>query len=357
MSRSCYRRSFSPSYLYRVSSGSLSPSLSLTSRTLLYAPVIKSSNNDSSDFLSPPSVRHYPAGGKAKELKTRITTIQSIVKVTASMKMIANAKLQKQQERLKNARKWHESTRSLLAHEYPPLDTADEFYLDKKTVQESEEVDSEIVIPITSDRGLCGGANSSIGKEVIRLLKLKPRAQLVLIGDKSVQQLQREYSKQFAMAISQVSGNKPITFHECCSIVDKLFLLSWDKVTFVHNYFQSIIAFRIRSFRFPSLKRFIEEEARHKPFEVADYDNILKSAYQYSLASILFGIMTEAQTCEIAARMTAMDNATTNGKELIKNLTLQYNKQRQSAITTELIEIVSGASAVDEQQKKKAEED
>jgi len=113
---------------------------------------------------------------------------------------------------------------------------------------------------------------------------------------------------------------------------------------------------KIRSFRYPSFKRFSEEEARHKPFQVDDYENILKSAYQYSLASILYGIITEAQTCEIAARMTAMDNATTNGRDLIKGLTLQYNKQRQSAITTELVEIVSGASAVDAQ-KKKAEED
>lgn len=226
----------------------------------------------------------------------------------------------------------------------------------KKNAQETEEVENEVIVAVTSDRGLCGSVNSQVGREVIRLMKIKPKAQLILIGDKAVQQLQREYAKQFVLTITQVSGNKPITFHECVAISDKILALPWEKITFVHNYFQSILQFRVRSFRYPSLTRFLEEEGRHQPFDVSDYEEILKSTYQYSLAGVLFGIITEAQTCEIAARMTAMDNATSNGKEIIKNLTLQYNKQRQSAITTELVEIVSGASAVDEQRKKAEQE-
>jgi len=219
--------------------------------------------------------------------------------------------------------------------------------------QELEDVENnELLIAIASDRGLCGGVNSNIGKEIIRLLKIKPKAQLLLIGDKPVQQLQREFSKQFIMSVTQVSGNKPVTFHECASLMDRVLSLPYDKYTFVFNYFASILSSRVTGIRYPSFPRFLEEENRHKPFVVSDYEHVLKSVYQYSFASLLFTAMTEAQTCEIAARMTAMENATTNGRDLIKMLTLQYNKQRQSAITTELVEIVSGASAVDEQRKK-----
>jgi len=333
----------------RLSSFSSSCSLLLSSSTL--RPV-------SSLYLISPitSVRYYPAGGKAKELKTRINTITSITKVTSSMKMIANAKLQKQQERLRAARKYNKSSMAFLETEYPPLDLQDEFYIDKKQAQEVEEVENnELVIAIASDRGLCGGVNSNIGKDIIRLLKLKPKAQLLLVGDKPIQQLQREFSKQFIMSVTQVSGNKPVTFHECAALMDRVLALPYDKYTFVFNYFASILSFRITGIRYPSFHRFLEEESRHKPFVVSDYEHVLKSVYQFGFASLLFSVMTEAQTCEIAARMTAMENATTNGRDLIKMLTLQYNKQRQSAITTELVEIVSGASAVDEQRKKNEE--
>eukprot|EP01088_Endostelium_zonatum_P000596 TRINITY_DN10845_c0_g1_i1.p1 TRINITY_DN10845_c0_g1~~TRINITY_DN10845_c0_g1_i1.p1 ORF type:complete len:337 (+),score=98.25 TRINITY_DN10845_c0_g1_i1:95-1105(+) len=297
--------------------------------------------------------RNYPAGGKAKALKTRIDTIGSIVKVTASMKMIANAKLQKQQDRLRVARRWRDSVLSLLEFEYPALDTKDEFYIDKKQAQEAEEVENqELIVAISSDRGLCGGVNSQIGKDIVRLMKIKSKANILFIGEKPIQQLSREYSRNFSMTVSQVSGNKPITFHECAELADRILEMPYDKYTFIYNTFASILSFVVTGVRYPSKSQFLEVETRHAPFLITDYQNVLKSAYEHSIAGLLFSVLTEAQTCEIAARMTAMENATTNGKDLIKTLTLQYNKQRQSAITTELVEIVSGAAAVDEQRKK-----
>jgi len=300
--------------------------------------------------------RNYPAGGKAKALQTRINTVATIVKVTSSMKMIANAKLQKQQDRLKISRRWREAALSLLQFEYPPLDTKDEFYIDKKHAQETEEVENqELVIAISSDRGLCGGVNSQIGKDILRLMKIKPKANVLFIGEKPIQQVQRDYAKNFVMTVSQVSGNKPITFHECAELADRILEMPYDKYTFVFNTFASILSFNVTGVRYPSKTAFLESEGRHAPFLITDYQNVLRSSFDYSIASLLFSALTEAQTCEIAARMTAMDNATTNGRDLIKTLTLQYNKQRQSAITTELVEIVSGASAVDEQRKKSEE--
>lgn len=304
------------------------------------------------DIISPLGVRHYPGAG-LKELKTRIATIQSITKVTNSMKMIASAKLTKQQERLQEAIPFRNSSIAFINHEYPPLDPTDEFYIDKKEAEESEEVANELVVAITSDRGLCGGVNSNISKEVAKMMKKKPNAQLVLVGDKSVQQLQREFGSKIALTLTNVSGNKPITFHECAAAVDLLAVIPFEKITLIYNSFKSVITYNVLAQKFPGQDKVVEDEKRHQPFVTdPDHEVMLRSAYQYTLASFLFGAITESQTCEIAGRMTAMENATTNGRDLIKTLSLQYNKERQQAITTELVEIVSGASAVDEQLKK-----
>jgi len=302
-------------------------------------------------FISPLGVRHYPGAG-LKELKIRIATIRSITKVTNSMKMIASAKLTKQQERLGDARPYRISSIAFLDHQYPQLDKKDEFYKEKKAQEESEEVD-EVVLCITSDRGLCGGVNSNVSREMLRLMKLKHHASLIVIGDKAIQQLQKELSSKFVLTVSGVSGNKPITFHEILLVTDLILANPFQKLTIVFNYFNNIVQYSVTGHKFPGLEKVLEDERRHQPFQISEgnHDIVLRSAYQYSLASFLFGAVTECQTCEIAGRMTAMENATKNGNDLIKVLTMQYNKVRQQAITTELIEIVGGASAVDEQNK------
>eukprot|EP01089_Gocevia_fonbrunei_P015413 TRINITY_DN4505_c0_g7_i1.p1 TRINITY_DN4505_c0_g7~~TRINITY_DN4505_c0_g7_i1.p1 ORF type:complete len:338 (+),score=85.60 TRINITY_DN4505_c0_g7_i1:86-1099(+) len=306
-------------------------------------------NSNKYSYDSSVSGRNYAAAG-LKDLKNRITTIQSIVKVTASMKMIANAKLAKQQERLKESRQWQQSSFAFLESLYPQLDKNDEFYQDQKVEQDSAIVDSELLVTFASDRGLCGGVNSNIGREIIRLLKIKAGPSLIVVGDKTMQQIQREWNKTFAMGVSGVSGNKPVTFHECLGIAEKIVALPGEKITFVFSHFANMVTYQITTYVLPNLAHVLEDERRAAPFQWSD-ENILKSAYAFHVAGVIFCSLTECQTCEIAARMTAMDNATTNGNDLIKNLSLQYNKQRQTAITTELVEIVSGASAQDEAKK------
>jgi len=307
-----------------------------------------------SNVVSPFGVRHY-AGAGLKELKNRIATVSSIVKVTASMKMIANAKLAKQQERLRYNRTFYGSSSAFMDTLYPQLDKNDEFYQDKKAQQETDEVNKEVIISIASDRGLCGGVNSNIGREVARLLKIKPNASLVIIGDKTVQQIQREWASRFALVVSGVSGNKPITFHECLGIAEKILDIEGDKYTLVYSHFVNLVTFRVENYVLPNPHKVTDDERRAQPFQHSD-ENILKSSHSYTFASILYNALTESQTAEIAARMTAMDNATTNGKDLIKRLSLQYNKSRQTAITTELVEIVSGASAQDSAKKESEQE-
>merc|ERR1712000_554440 len=261
--------------------------------------------------LGPVGVRHYP--GNLKELRLRLVAIKNIKKITSTMKMIAAAKLNKAQAVLFKTRPYSESSQRFIQEFFPSPQEGE------PNPAEEASAGKHLIVAVTSDRGLCGGVNSSIIKASAAVLRNHPEnTQLFLVGEKSKAALQREYANAIVYAVSEVGANK------------KTSLTATRKV-------------------FPSPKTFVEAERKFSAYEFeGSHEEILADYWQFSVASQLYSAITESQTAEVATRMTSMDNATKNASEVLNKLTIKYNRTRQAAITTELTEIVSGAAAIEE---------
>jgi len=203
-----------------------------------------------------------------------------------------------------------------------------------------------------SDRGLCGGVNGAVIRAAKKMATYAPNTSLFLIGDKATNGLSREFGNNIEYSISSVSGNTETSFTEIAQIADLIYKQQYERITFLHNTFVSVMAFANRRRVLPSKEAFVEKK-RYMPYEFEDgREQDLDDYYAFSLGSFLYSCIFHAHATELAARMTSMDNATTNAADVIKKLSIKYNKQRQASITTELTEIVSGAAAIEAMESK-----
>jgi ATP synthase F1 gamma subunit len=290
--------------------------------------------------LGPVGVRHYP--GNLKELRLRLVAIKNIKKITSTMKMIAAAKLNKAQAVLFKTRPYAESSQRFLQEFFPSPQEGEP--------NPAEEAGKHLIVAITSDRGLCGGVNSSIIKASAAVMRNHAEnTQLFLIGEKAKAALQREYGNSIVYAVSEVGANKRSSFTEVAQVAELIARQPADNVTVCYNHFNSVLSFTTTRKVFPAPKAFVESERRFSAYEFeGSHEEILADYWQFTLASQLFSALAESQTAEVATRMTSMDNATKNASEVLSKLTIKYNRTRQAAITTELTEIVSGAAAIEE---------
>lgn len=206
------------------------------------------------------------------------------------------------------------------------------------------------LMPLTSDRGLCGAVHSTITRSIRAQFLEKPafanRAKFIAVGDKSKQQMQRYFGGKFQMHFSEV-GRKPLTFADASLVASVLlahgFEQSNDPAIVYYNYYRSPISYKTMEMclyptsmmaRSPHLSLYDDVDA-----------NSLQSFREFQLAAQIFYALREAAASEWSARMTAMDNATKNAGEMIDKLTIWMNRTRQAAITKELIDIVVGAAA------------
>jgi ATP synthase F1 gamma subunit len=290
-------------------------------------------------------VRHYP--GNLKELRLRLVAIKNIKKITSTMKMIAAAKLNKAQAVLFKTRP-HSSVSQRFIQEYFPSPGEGEASYAEETGRK------HLIVAITSDRGLCGGVNSSIIKASAAVVRQHTaETQLFLVGEKAKAALQREFGQSIVYAVSEVGANKRTSFAEVAQLTDlvtrQLQSSGAENVTLLYNHFNSVLSFTTMRKVFPTPKTFVESERKFSAYEFeGSHEEVLNDYWQYSLASQIFAALSESQTAEVATRMTSMDNATKNASEVLNKLTIKYNRTRQAAITTELTEIVSGAAAIEE---------
>ena len=210
-----------------------------------------------------------------------------------------------------------------------------------------------MVVAVSSDRGLCGGVNSSVVRAAKKLAGFTPaNVDLILIGDKSTQGLLKEFGESYSLTVSDVSGNTATSYTEISQIADSIYRQEYERITFLHNTFISVLAFATRRRVFPSKETF-KDKKRYIAYEFDDTrEEDLDDYYAFSLCSFLYSSIFEAHATELGARMTSMDNATTNASDVINKLSIKYNKQRQAVITTELTEIVSGAAAIEAMESK-----
>jgi len=213
------------------------------------------------------SVRNYP--GNLKEIRIRIGAVKNIKKITATMKLVAASKLNKATRTMEEMRPFKVATQTLLNEEFPPLPIDAE---GKEVDLEPEVIDSlgkgkHLIIAMTSDRGLCGGVNSSVVRITKKLVSYNPQnTTLAMIGDKALSGLMNECSSSFKFSVSGVSGNTKTSFTEIAQIADTISLFDWDNLTIVHNNFVSVLTFRTARRMLPS-KAVFADKKRFPTFE------------------------------------------------------------------------------------------
>jgi F-type H+-transporting ATPase subunit gamma len=286
-----------------------------------------------------------------KDLKNRIGSVKSTQKITSAMKMVAAAKLRRAQDQAIASRPYT----SLMDDIVSKISSkAIGSGIDLLTGKEDNK--TQLLVVFSADRGLCGGFNGSITrtvrKEVKHLNKNGIKVKLLMVGKKSADALNRDFGDLYIDRIEGKSGKPNFTDAE---ILAKKIITLFENDEFgvcrvVYNKFISAIAQEI------TYKSLIPAEVKQNEVQ----DNLDNSSFEFepseeeiltdllprNLATQLFSSQIESTASELAARMTAMDNATRNAGEMIDKLTLQYNRTRQAVITKELIEIISGAEAV-----------
>ncbi|KAJ3335516.1 atp3 gamma subunit of the F1 sector of mitochondrial F1F0 ATP synthase [Gonapodya sp. JEL0774] len=272
-----------------------------------------------------------------KEIQLRLRSISNISKITKSMKMIASTKMNRAQRGMETARVYGKADRALYNHLAIPAESAP-----GKT----------LVVAVSSDKGLCGSIHSSVSKYIRR--SYEPSEVLyAVIGDKVRSQLNRGNTKgSLAVSFSQVAKNGP-TFYETSLVAERILESvaagtgnEVDKIQVVYNNFRSVIAFDTGAIDVIKAKH-VAEAPGFRAYELPeDESTLLTDMEQFHLANTLFWALSEGHAAEMSARRTAMENATKNAGEIIQKLTITYNRTRQAAITNELVDIITGASAL-----------
>ena len=287
-----------------------------------------------------------------KDLKVRINSVKSTQKITSAMKMVAAAKLRRDQEAIENARQYavrmrstlEEVSKGALEETHPLL----EVHEDRKVLE---------IVAITSDRGLAGAFNSAVVKKVEAVIAEKEgefaTIGLTLLGKKGGDSLVRHRESQITHR-SPINGD--VTYQQAADVARELARRyeagELDEVILVFSEFvstmtQTPIASQLLPFTPPEVDG--ESGADDaSAYEIEpDPEALLAALVPKAVEIELFRALLENQAGEHAARMTAMEAATKNTEELIEALTLQYNRARQAAITGELVEIVTGAQALE----------
>lgn len=280
-----------------------------------------------------------------RDIKNRIKGVKSTQQITKAMKMVAAAKLRRAQESIINARPYAKQITVILKHLVSQDDINANPYLSPR------EVKNIALVVISADRGLCGAFNTNILKEASRFISDNPDStvHLFCVGRKSFEFFTKREHK---LAGKYTGLFTPLKYESAVNIFEQLeknYLDgTFDKVYLLYNEFKSIIQQKITVEQYlpVPIKESIE------PVKLPDYifepsrEDIVKYLIPKHLRAQIWRALLESNAAELGARMTAMDNATTNAKELIRILQLTYNKERQAAITKEILEIVSGANAL-----------
>ena len=285
-----------------------------------------------------------------KELKDRIGSVKSTQKITKAKQMVAAAKLRRAQSAAEAARPYAERLAAVMAS----LATKVSGDSAPKLLAGTGSNQKHLLVVVNTDKGLCGGLNSNIVKEAKlqakKLIAEGKDVQFYLVGKKGRAPIKRDYANKIAKHFD-TSNVKTPGFEEADAVADELIAMfedgAFDVAHLVAPTVQSALV------QTPTTTQLIPvpspEEASGGD-AVVEYEpgeeEILEELLPRYVKTQIFGALLEREASEQGASMTAMDNATRNAGDLINKLTIQYNRSRQAAITTELIEIIAGAEAL-----------
>lgn len=286
-----------------------------------------------------------------RDIKNRIKGVKNTQQITKAMKMVAAAKLRRAQESIINARPYAKRITEMFSN----LVTEEDMLINP-LIAPREKINKVAIVVVTADRGLCGAFNTNIIREANRYIieEIKEAGinyQLYCIGKKGSDFFSK---RNYDVAKIFPDVFTSLNYTSAQKVSDELaagYLKGdFDKVILIFNEFKSLIQQKIVVDQFlpiPVQKAQADEITADINYI---YEPDQKSIFNYlipkHLRSQIWRILLESNAAEFASRMTAMDNATTNAKELIRTLNLTYNKARQAAITKEILEIVSGANAL-----------
>lgn len=287
-----------------------------------------------------------------KEVKGRITSVVSTQQITKAMKMVAAAKLRKSQDRITQMRPFAQKLSSILQNLSAAQSdtTSDAWYSE---VREEKKI---LIVAISSDRGLCGSFNSNIFKGVLKVINDKYAKQAEQ-GNITILPIGRKAFEFFGKRKNTIIGDfstlfSTLTFDKTSEVgeylMDAFKSGQYDKIEIVYNEFKNVATQILRTEQFlpvlppTSNTKSAEVDYIYQP----DREEILVGLIPKSLKVQLFKALLDSNASENGARMTAMDKATDNAGELLKELRLTYNRTRQAAITKEILEIVGGAEAL-----------
>ncbi|WP_164114994.1 F0F1 ATP synthase subunit gamma [Sphingorhabdus sp. Alg239-R122] len=287
-----------------------------------------------------------------KELKGRIGSVKSTQKITKAKQMVAAAKLRKAQAAAEAARPYAERLEGVMASLASKISISDS---SPKLLAGTGKDDTHLLIVCNSDRGLAGAFNSNIVKAArIKAQELQDEGKKVLfylVGRKGRPVIKREYPSQIVKHFD-TTGVKTAGFDEAKAIADELMEMFEDGQFDIAHLFYS--EFKSALVQEPVGRQIMPvaidtKEAADTGAAVEyepDEEEILAELLPRNVTTQIFGALLENNASEQGASMTAMDNATRNAGDLIDRLTIEYNRSRQAAITTELVEIISGAEAL-----------
>ena len=290
-----------------------------------------------------------------KDLRNRIDSVKSTKKITQAMKMVAASKLKKAQSLAEKGRSYSSGLDNIVKDlvnsseniEHPLLGT------------NVEDKNSSLIIVVSSDRGLCGGLNSNIVKAVKKKINelegKKKSASLVCIGKKGFDLLSGFYEKMFNFEVKQINISEidyKSTEEIGKKILNSFYKNDFQECSLFYNHFNSVISQEVKVEKLIPYSK-SDEAASENQNNIDTYfeyepneEEVLSKILPKNFIVQIYKAILESRASEQGARMTAMDNATRNAGDMIDNLSLKYNRQRQAIITKELIEIISGAEAL-----------
>ncbi|MFT5438610.1 MAG: F-type H+-transporting ATPase subunit gamma [Alphaproteobacteria bacterium] len=297
-----------------------------------------------------------------KDLRVRINSVKSTQKITSAMKMVAAAKLRRAQEQAEAARPYSERMDRMLGSLAAGIAPGAG---GPALLAGTGKDDVHLIVVMTSDRGLCGGFNSTIVREsrmrIRSLIDQGKEVKILCVGRKGRDMLRRDYRSLIGETVEDIA--KPsLTFANAKGVADRVLEMfnagEFDVCTVIYNRFvsiinqvvtpQQLIPFSVE----PASSSDDASEQAGEPASRASYEfepdeqEILEDLLPRNLAVQIYRALLENAASEHGARMSAMDSASRNAGEMIDGLTLTYNRTRQAVITSELIEIISGAEAL-----------
>ena len=284
-----------------------------------------------------------------KEIRTRITSVNSTMQITSAMKMVSAAKLKRAQDAITRMRPYAEKLQEILSNVSSSLDG------NEGKFSQQREVKNVLVVAITSNRGLCGGFNNNVQKEIRTMLRgplSGKNVKILSLGKKAFDNYKRTpYHTTDGFTATPYTIYDKLNFENVGEIAREIMKQfasgKYDQVFLVYNKFKNAaVQILMNEPYLPVVKPAKTGTTKTDYIFEPEKDQIIQELIPRSLKIQLFKALLDSNAAEHGARMTAMHKATDNAGELVKELKLNYNKARQAAITGEILEIVAGSEAL-----------